>query len=169
MAKIDRPSTSSPSEVISSAAVRRVFTALTMLVRSADGLAKLQFLQFTSRQHVDHMNDPLRQFLWIFCRIRLAIGCQCELSRAANRFGSPDAIGHLTLNGHRLEIRRRLLKNERHVGAAHRHGHQRRGWRIVKERQSQTFADDFAAAILQQVGGGLDFDELYAEHNMPFV
>ena len=33
----------------------------------------------------------------------------------------------------------------------------------------QSIADDFAAAILQQVGGGLNFDELDAEHNIPFV
>ena len=50
-----------------------------------------------------------------------------------------------------------------------RHGHQRRGRRVVKEGESQTFADDVAAAVLQQVGGGLNLDELDAEHNVPFA
>jgi hypothetical protein len=45
-----------------------------------------------------------------------------------------------------------------------------RRWALtLLERALARLRDDFAAAILQQIGGGLCFDEFYTEHNLPFI
>lgn len=80
-----------------------------------------------------------------------------------------DAIRHLALQRHGLIIRRLLLENKRHIRARHRHRHKRRARREIEERHPGTFADDFPTLILDEVSGGLDFDELDSEHGLWLV
>ena len=115
------------------------------------------------------MNNALGKLFRIFRGIVLAVPRKGVIEQRRQALGVAHAIGDLALNGDGLKIRRRFLENERRVGARHRHCHQRRGGRIIKEGEPQSFADDLPVAVLQKVDGGLDLDELDAEHNLPFV
>ena len=144
------------------------FHGLDQGVRSANGFAQRKFLQFRPRQDVNDMDDALGQFLRIFRAIVFAITCQGVIQERGEPLGIAHPVGHLALDGDGLKIAGGFLENERCIGAAHRHRHERGRRRVVEKREPGSFAHDLAAAIFQQISGGLNFDEFDAEHIVPF-
>src|SRR5262249_9126771 len=96
--------------------------------------------------------------------IRLTIGRGCVIEQSWQSLRVADALSDLALNSQALKVGGRFLKDERHDGTCYGHGHWCSRRRVGTEGVSQTFANDFSTAILQQVGRRLNFDEPNAKH-----
>jgi len=114
------------------------------------------------------VDDALGKFFRIFRDIGFAITAEGVIQQCSQPLGITDPIGYLALDGNGLKITRGFLENERRVRAANGHSHERGRGRVVEEREPGSFAHYFATAVLQQIGGGLDFDEFDSDHNVPF-
>ena len=75
-----------------------------------------------------------------------------EVEQGGEALWISDSVRELALDGDRLEIRRCLLKDERHIGTGHRDRDSGRR-RIVNKGESRAFAFDLAMFVLQNVRG----------------